>query len=539
MNGFLSLLFALLLILLIQRFLTRKYYHQTKIKGVYVIPGTPLIGNTYQVLRNPSQIFLRWARKYNSPIFVIHLGSVPVVVVNSHHDAAALWKSHSVSMGSRPLPYTFHEVVSAKQGLTVGTTPAGASFRKMKKCISSHLSALRLISIAACNCIDNQSKYLIKHLLLKHKQSISAISGIFSVEISFLKFAQYYVLSCTLILTYGFEIDAIKQDKALADNIIETENRIIRLRSLISNYQDYLPILKWKPIRRYLDLDAELWSSRRDDYMNVLRFDFDKRLQDNHSKTKESLLASILAGKGCQKGLTNAEIQSVCLSLVSAGLDNTSLVINHILGQLSFPKKGSEIQNRLYQALLEGSKKSVIHAWNEAAQSLSCDYALAVIEEALRHFTVLPLSLPRKTTKDILHGDIFIPSGTIVILNAFEANHDPSIFELPFEFVPERWLDKETNKFDKNKYSHFSFGAGSRMCSGPDLAIKEIYTMLCRIILLFKVKPPTEISKRMNPDPFEGNACPTGTSFEPKEFYVRLQERQGLNMYELKKYILN
>lgn len=533
------LLFAFILVLLAYRLNISKRFHQTKIKGAYVVPGYPLIGNTFQVLYNPSQVFLRWARKYKCSIFVIHLGAIPIVVVNSHQDTAILWKSHSVSLGSRPSSYTFHNIVSTNQGLTIGTTPAGESFRKMKKSISSCLSSLRVSSIAACECIDTYSKCLIKHVLIKHKQYTSAIDANSSIEVSLLKSFQYYILSCALLLAYGFEIEAFEKDKALADNIVETENQIIRLRSLISNYHDYLPVLNWKSIRRYFDLDAKLWSLRRDDYMKLLRLQFEERLQANHSKTKASILASIISGKGRQKELTNAEVQSVCLSLVSAGLDNTSLMLDHILGQLSYPRRGYAIQTSLYEALLDGANHSVMQAWQDAAQNMTCDYALAVIEEALRFFTVLPLSLPRKTTKDIVHGDLFIPSGTIVMMNAFEANHDSSVFELPYDFLPERWLDEETNEFNRNKFSHFTFGAGSRMCSGDNLAIKEIYTMLCRIILIFKVKSPFDKSKRMSLDPFEGNACPSATSFEPKEFYVRLQERKGEDMYELRKYIFS
>ncbi|RKP30201.1 cytochrome P450, partial [Metschnikowia bicuspidata] len=163
-------------------------------------------------------------------------------------------------------------------------------------------------------------------------------------------------------------------------------------------------------------------------------------------------------------------------------------------------------------------------------------YAMAVIEEALRFFTVMPLSLPRVTVKDISYRNMFIPAGTTVVMNAYAANHDASVYPQPHEFRPERWLD-DAGKIDKHVPGHFLFGAGSRHCSGNNLAIKEIYTMVCRTVLLFQVRGPADPACAMVLDPVEGNMCPSATAFEPRPFYVRLQPRRGDLMEQLHAYV--
>lgn len=535
------LLIALLLCLLKFPSLANKIFtrsHAT-IPGAFVIPGLPFFGNTFQVLRNPSLKFLEWAKKYNSSIFVIHLGTLPVIVVNSYEDVVALWRSNTNAMGSRPTLYTFHKIVSAVQGSTVGSTPAGDSFKRKKRSISSNLSPLVISSSIVCKCVDINSKYILANLLAKqNERSADWVLGD-KKDVSFLAFGQCYVIQCAVSLTYGIQLDTLKKDNVLAKRIIETENRIIKMRSLMSNYQDYLFFFNWNPIRSIYNANANRWRLSRDTYMEEFSDRFEKNYSTGDSSAKTCLLVAIQEEKSPQKKLSSLETLSVCLSMMSAGLDNVSLVLNHILGQFSLPKKGYEMQKRLHRSLLDLSNNDSIQAWEDVAEKMECAYAIAIIEESLRFFTVLPLSLPRETTKPITYKNLYIPAGTIMVMNAYEANHDPTVFEYPYIFNPERWLDPVSGNLKRNQAPHVSFGSGSRKCSGDHLAMKEIYTLLCRLVILFKIKKPIDPAKRMTLDPFKANSCPSAISFEPEEFHIRLQQRQGEYMYELMNYVLS
>ena len=46
-------------------------------------------------------------------------------------------------------------------------------------------------------------------------------------------------------------------------------------------------------------------------------------------------------------------------------------------------------------------------------------YVNAILKEALRWHTVLPISLPHQTTEDIVYDGYFIPSGTLLIANTW------------------------------------------------------------------------------------------------------------------------
>ena len=66
---------------------------------------------------------------------------------------------------------------------------------------------------------------------------------------------------------------------------------------------------------------------------------------------------------------------------------------------------------------------------------MNCQYIEALVLETLRHFTVLPLSLPRLTTKAIRYKDFVIPKETHLFMNAYSANHDCQIFVNPINLI--------------------------------------------------------------------------------------------------------
>lgn len=481
------------------------------VKGACYVPTFPIIGNAWQLRKNPSAVLAKWSQMYKNPVLVVHMGSVPVVVVNNHQIALSLWSS--TALASRPQPYTFHHVVSAVQGLTVGTTPAGDSFRRKKRCLARHLPIAPVEQ-----AVDKHSRAAIQQLLVQAVQNVFQCR-IPSADTNMLGVAQNYVLGVAVEITYGTTLDCMAKHRGLAAEIVSTENHIIRTRALFANWQDFLPV--WAP---WLIRSAASWRDRRDSYMRRLYGDFEARMQTGDPKTRASILGRIASEK---TQLTPAEIQSVCLTMVSAGLDNGSLTFNHIMGHFSHAEYGYAIQDTLHTHLI-AMYGDTVSAW-DGVVSVECDYAVAVIHEALRFFSVLPLGLPRLTTKPVCVHGVLIPQNTIVVMNSHAANHDESVFPNLADFDPDRWLENGKLK----SANHMTFGWGMRRCSGDKLAMNELYTLLCRTVLLFHVRRPTDAQYLMDLDVFRSNACPTATSFEPKEFRVWLRLRHGPRISEI------
>src|ERR1700761_4676112 len=97
------------------------------------------------------------------------------------------------------------------------------------------------------------------------------------------------------------------------------------------------------------------------------------------------------------------------------------------------------------------------------------------------------------------------------------ANHDPSHFKSPMDFVPDRFMGIDEAGAGTQ---HFGYGAGSRMCAGAHLANRELYAIFTRLILAFRIRETSNASKRPILDTIECNAVPTGMVTQPKPFEV-------------------
>lgn len=192
-------------------------------------------------------------------------------------------------------------------------------------------------------------------------------------------------------------------------------------------------------------------------------------------------------------------------------------------------------------------------AWRKCLDEEKVEYISAFCKEVLRFWTVIPMSLPRVSIKDVIYQGARIPAGTTFLMvcslllhlqaillshtfadriltwkqNAWAADYDTTHFESPHVFSPERFL----NIPEGSGTQHFAFGAGSRMCTGSHLANREMYITFMRILLAFEILPAKDAARRPILDgPLDCNANPSGLSIEPKPFDIgfKIRDRKKL-----------
>lgn len=495
----------------------------------------PIVGNLFTVLDNPALVYMKWSKEHGCSIFQLRLGNKRAIVVNSYEDCKNLLHKFASSTNSRPIQYIFHNIVSETQGFTIGSTPLSDTYKRKKKMISMNINQKNVESYA--NLIDIESFATIRQIILTNLELHCFPSCVCPrcniktkiSDISLMSYAQLFVLKVAVSLSYGLNLDSFNIDRKLCEEIIEVESEIIKLRAPAANLEDFIPILRWKPFLYFNQTsNASHFRGRRDKYMNSLMDNLNSRLDSNQPSALNSIVGKVVSHKGCT--LTTSEIQSVCLTLISAGLDNTPLNFNHLMGHLSQPSYGASLQRKAFENITTQYDGDMIRAWKSAPYEMNCTYILALIYETFRYFTVLPLNLPRQTTKDILYKGMLIPKDSTIFFNSYAANHDPMRFIDPIKFDPDRWLISPDPPLRINQsVNHFSFGDGSRKCPGNLLAIKELYALTCRMIILFKIKPPTLSTNLMELDPFKENKFPRATSFEPGEFKLKLEKRCFMN----------
>jgi cytochrome P450 len=116
-------------------------------------------------------------------------------------------------------------------------------------------------------------------------------------------------------------------------------------------------------------------------------------------------------------------------------------------------------------------------------------YLHAIMKESLRLHPVLPLLIPHCPSETCTIGGFSVPKGARVFINVWAVHRDPSIWENPLEFKPERFLN---SKFDYSgsDFNYFPFGSGRRICAGIAMAERMFLYFLATLLHSFDWKLP-------------------------------------------------
>ncbi|XP_077521088.1 cytochrome P450 2J1-like isoform X2 [Amblyomma americanum] len=116
-------------------------------------------------------------------------------------------------------------------------------------------------------------------------------------------------------------------------------------------------------------------------------------------------------------------------------------------------------------------------------------FTMAVMWEAQRWHTLLPMGLPRWSCEDAVIGRHFVAKGTTVIPNIWAVHNDPKCWDEPEMFDPRRFLNEDGSFAMERLKRVLPFSVGKRSCPGEMLAPQEIYLYLTRTLQKFRIVP--------------------------------------------------
>jgi cytochrome P450 len=123
-------------------------------------------------------------------------------------------------------------------------------------------------------------------------------------------------------------------------------------------------------------------------------------------------------------------------------------------------------------------------------------YLMATIQETLRRRPVLPNVEPRYVKQPVEVGGWSYPPGVCLVPNAYLVHHDPEIYPEPYEFRPERFLEKPPGT-----YTWIPFGGGRRRCIGASFALLEMQIVMRSVLTACELQPARdghELTRRRN-----------------------------------------
>ncbi|KAF5476685.1 hypothetical protein F2P56_003399 [Juglans regia] len=262
---------------------------------------------------------------------------------------------------------------------------------------------------------------------------------------------------------------------------------------------DYIPWLAWVSRVNGLDARTEKVATRLDNFLEGVleeHTNFQKKARSDGHVSPENedqkdfvdVLLWIQKENVIGFPVERASIKAVILDVFAAGTDTVYTVLEWAMTELlRHPNAMEKVQNEV-RGISTGKEREVTED-----DLNKMHYLKAVIKETFRLHPPIPLLVPRESTQSVKLQGYDIAAGTQVIVNAWAIGRDPTSWDEPEEFHPERFL---TTSIDVkgHDFELIPFGAGRRSCPGIPFALTIIELVLANLVQKFDWALPNEAS---------------------------------------------
>jgi len=218
----------------------------------------------------------------------------------------------------------------------------------------------------------------------------------------------------------------------------------------------------------------------------------------------DDCLSAIIREKMSEK-----DVLDHVMTLVCAGHDTTAFFSSFMMLLLA---QHTGVQDRVRAEIFEKMGDKPVITMEDVAE---LKFLQKVMQETLRLYAVIPM-VTREATEEVTvkEAGVTIPKGANVMVPFFLLNRDPTVWENPGVFNPDRFDEKASSgtEFTSAKKGFFPFGYGSRTCIGNTLAQTENGIFLCHLMRNFKF---TEL-KGFKPNIFGGISLTTDNGIRVK-----------------------
>ncbi|XP_028044918.2 cytochrome P450 306a1 [Monomorium pharaonis] len=178
---------------------------------------------------------------------------------------------------------------------------------------------------------------------------------------------------------------------------------------------------------------------------------------------------------------TQPQFYHLLADLFGAGTDTTLTTFRwFLLFMAAYPDEQKIIQNEMNELL--GQKLSTLE---DRPRLIRLE---AAIVETQRLRSIVPVGIPHGTIEDTQIGDYNIPKGTMVIPLQWAIHTDPSYWNDPHLFKPERFIAEDGSLVKPKAF--LPYQAGKRICVGDELARMILFLFAARFLQTFVISIP-------------------------------------------------
>ncbi|XP_047940837.1 premnaspirodiene oxygenase-like [Salvia hispanica] len=431
----------------------------------------PIIGNLHQISNPPFRCF-RDLSNQHGPLMQLKLCETTAVVVSSPELAKQMLKDLDPSFADKPrgvLPdimfYRSSDVVFS---------PYGDYWRQMRKLCINDLLSPKMVRLFQSIRSDETSRLInslressgrivnLTEKVLLYSNSTTcraACGGVVEDNETLLKL----ILESTQIIT-SFEI---------AD--LFPSSRVVAALSLTKR--------RLKAMRHKLDviLDSIIDRHKRNRVSGLGNSEFGSEdLVDVFLRVQEE-------GQ-LEFPIHNDNIKAVLYDIFLGGTDTSSTTIDWTMVELMRqPRVMAKAQDEVRQVM---KGYNVEH--NDGDVVYNFKYLKLVIKETLRLHPPAPL-LPRACMDEQVVNGYTISVGEMVFVNIWAMHRDPSYWNDPEKFSPERFENQSVD-FVGGDYHFLPFGTGKRMCPGMTFGLATVESALAQLLYNFDWKLPEGVA---------------------------------------------
>ncbi|GLT56028.1 hypothetical protein SLA2020_291010 [Shorea laevis] len=431
----------------------------------------PIIGNLNLIGPLPHRSLHALSQKYG-PLMQLRFGSFPVVVGSSVEMAKVFLKTHDVVFAARPKTAAGKYTTYNYSDIT--WSPYGPYWRQARKmCLMELFSARRLESYEYIR--KEEMKLLLKGLYNSFGTPIMLKDHLSNVSlnvISRMVLGKKYTEG-----TGENEIVTPKEFKEMLDELF--------LLNGVLDIGDSIPWLSFLDLQGYIKR-MKVLSKKFDRFLEHVLDEHNARrigVENYAAKDMVDVLLQLADDPTLEVKLERHGVKAFTQDLIAGGTESSAVTVEWAISELlkkpEIFKKATEELDRVI-----GRDR-----WVEEKDIVNLPCIDSIVKETMRLHPVAPMLVPRMSREDCQIDGYDIVKGTRVLVNVWTIGRDPTLWENPDEFCPDRFIGKDID-VKGTDYELLPFGAGRRMCPGYALGLKVIQSSLANLLHGFTWKLP-------------------------------------------------
>ncbi|KAJ5731666.1 uncharacterized protein N7483_006174 [Penicillium malachiteum] len=296
---------------------------------------------------------------------------------------------------------------------------------------------------------------------------------------------QCYAFDVIGDITFGQRFGFLDRGEDI-DGAISAVHNVMMYSALIGVYPEWHPLL-FEPMSKLKSSGAAGRAYISKFVLEKISIQEHERKNTNDAMTEttgpQNFLSKMMQARDQNpEKITDYHLLIMGQSNVTAGSDTTAISLSGIMWYLL---QNFEALDKLRQEIQEFTQQGRCSHEITFKETQEMPYLQAVMKEALRMHAATGLPMWRVVPEGgaQLSGRFF-PAGTTVGVNSWVAHYDEQVFPNAQKFLPERWLEAETEpeKLKEMNQMYMPFGLGSRTCLGKHISILEMSKLIPRLV---------------------------------------------------------